>query len=654
MSLYKDNFDQIRSWFWNECPNSICRSAALPKIVYASGGGYEETLVLQCPDCHLSLEMKTVWEPELDRKIINEAAELTAKKIFCPYLSIGMPKDNTIVFRCRADSTRECFGRDFNKCYSYNHQKCKEFYIEGDLEKAELVANKSMKLFRKDWPASDYLMGIYTLLKIRMKKDAIGWQGWIDGIIDSYDNKGYPEIAARICLVLAHDYEMSEYWQKSAHFDEKTIKKLSVAPLNESFFQKRKRINRKIEYEALFFEASAMASSNRVSQLKQAQAKWHELYSRTRRPFHYCRALENAIKINPNKATSIYKEIGAFLEDISGKTKNEYHKKYFEGFSKYYQALSIFHEASTTPNIAKRHSEIKKAINLLEEAKNIEIEIGHRNERILGMICALNAYLRIEQFEQTKNPVFLQEAFEHIETEAASHYPIVTGLIHELLKIVDHLINVRPSDQDKISVISFAKTKLKDYSRLLETHSLDIGYEKFLDYQRSYLDTYIKMIENEIITVSRRSATLSNILQVLLKFKELVERQVFEAFRLTPKPLEEIGRCLVQTALNSAFSTQIFTFKEVPTGKGRMDILLICKGSKIPFEIKIWNSSVYFEKGLSQLSSYMQSENVKHGFYLVFDNRKEADRSVFHQKTKAGIVTVMFIAINPQSPTSSA
>ena len=419
MYWYKDNFEQIRSWFWKECPNSACKSADAPKMVSASGGGYEETLGLQCPKCHFSLEIKTNWEPEVGKKVVNEAAKFTGGKTFCPYLSIRMPKDNVIILKCRADSTRECFGRDFNNCYSYQHQKSKELYIDGDSGNAEIAANRAMELFRKDSPDYDYLMGIDILVKIRMRKDAMGWQGWIDNIIDSYDKKGYPEISARICQMLAHDYEVSEYWPKSAHFYEKAIEKMTFAPVNESYFHKTKRMNRKIEYEALHFEAAAMSSPNRVALFKQAEAKWRELHSRTGRPLHHCRALENSAKIDPQKAASIYREIGAFVADVSDKAKNPYYKKYYEGFSKYYQGLSNFYEASLNPDIGKRLSQIKKSINLLEEAKDIEIEIGHKNERILGMICAFKAYLCIEQFERMKDPAFLRRAKEYIKTEMA-------------------------------------------------------------------------------------------------------------------------------------------------------------------------------------------------------------------------------------------
>jgi hypothetical protein len=159
---------------------------------------------------------------------------------------------------------------------------------------------------------------------------------------------------------LAHDYEISEYWPKSAYFFEKAIKKFSVVPSNESYFDERKRTVKKTKYEARLFEILAVSSRDqKVVLLEQAQEKWRQLYSQTQNPLNYCRALEDSAKAHPEKAASIYAEMYSFLVDISDKMTNEYYKKYYDGFSKYYQGLSFFTKQAETKILTKGNCKLK-------------------------------------------------------------------------------------------------------------------------------------------------------------------------------------------------------------------------------------------------------------------------------------------------------
>ena len=79
-------------------------------------------------------------------------------------------------------------------------------------------------------------------------------------------------------------------------------------------------------------------------------------------------------------------------------------------------------------------------------------------------------------------------------------------------------------------------------------------------------------------------------------------------------------------------------YPEVPTGRGRMDIILLHQKRKYIIETKLWGGEKRYQEGKKQLANYLKSEQVDEGYYLVFDYRKRAveerrERENIHQKT---------------------
>ncbi|MBF0101584.1 MAG: AAA-like domain-containing protein [Desulfobacterales bacterium] len=63
------------------------------------------------------------------------------------------------------------------------------------------------------------------------------------------------------------------------------------------------------------------------------------------------------------------------------------------------------------------------------------------------------------------------------------------------------------------------------------------------------------------------------------------------------------------------------TFIEVPSGKGRTDILILYKRKSYIIETKRFVSQHYFNQGKAQLLEYMKSERLSDGYYVVFSNK---------------------------------
>ena len=63
-------------------------------------------------------------------------------------------------------------------------------------------------------------------------------------------------------------------------------------------------------------------------------------------------------------------------------------------------------------------------------------------------------------------------------------------------------------------------------------------------------------------------------------------------------------------------------YMEVPTGRGRMDLLILHNEKKYIVETKIWRSERGYTEGKQQLAAYLSTEDVTEGYYVVFDHRE--------------------------------
>jgi type II secretory pathway predicted ATPase ExeA len=60
------------------------------------------------------------------------------------------------------------------------------------------------------------------------------------------------------------------------------------------------------------------------------------------------------------------------------------------------------------------------------------------------------------------------------------------------------------------------------------------------------------------------------------------------------------------------------TYVEVPSGRGRTDILIRYQGQSNLIETKVYSDNTYFKKGKGQLADYLKSEALDEGYYVVF------------------------------------
>ena len=94
-------------------------------------------------------------------------------------------------------------------------------------------------------------------------------------------------------------------------------------------------------------------------------------------------------------------------------------------------------------------------------------------------------------------------------------------------------------------------------------------------------------------------------------------------------PQEYVGQHLLYASLD-LFVRVVGAnmFLEVPTGRGRMDLLIIHNARKYIVETKIWEGVRRYEAGKKQLVAYLKLEDAMAGYYVVFDHHQAPEPRV--------------------------
>jgi len=99
---------------------------------------------------------------------------------------------------------------------------------------------------------------------------------------------------------------------------------------------------------------------------------------------------------------------------------------------------------------------------------------------------------------------------------------------------------------------------------------------------------------------------------------------------------EKQARTLLSTWLSSRFGHDIYTFEEISSGAGRIDIFVISPaGEKAIIELKMCGnrySLKYAIEGIEQLEHYMKNKKTQTGYLVVFDSRTRDYSKGFGQR----------------------
>ena len=106
-------------------------------------------------------------------------------------------------------------------------------------------------------------------------------------------------------------------------------------------------------------------------------------------------------------------------------------------------------------------------------------------------------------------------------------------------------------------------------------------------------------------------------------FRDFIARAGFRILQVPETPQEFIGQHLLFAYLDQFVNgVNGAMYMEVPTGRGRMDLLILHNERKYIVETKIWRSDRLYTEGKRQLAAYLLTEGVTEGYYVVFDHRE--------------------------------
>ena len=111
--------------------------------------------------------------------------------------------------------------------------------------------------------------------------------------------------------------------------------------------------------------------------------------------------------------------------------------------------------------------------------------------------------------------------------------------------------------------------------------------------------------------------------RLLDNFRDFIARAGYRILQVPETPQEFIGQHLLFAYLDQfVVSVNGAMYMEVPTGRGRMDLIVFHNQRKYVVETKIWRSERSYTQGKQQLAAYLATEGVTEGYYVVFDHRE--------------------------------
>ena len=114
--------------------------------------------------------------------------------------------------------------------------------------------------------------------------------------------------------------------------------------------------------------------------------------------------------------------------------------------------------------------------------------------------------------------------------------------------------------------------------------------------------------------------------RLIENFKDFIARAGFRILQVPDTPQEFVGQYLLFAYLDEFVKiVGAAMYLEVPTGRGRADLVISYSRQTYIVETKVWRSERNYQAGKQQLATYLKSESATEGYYVVFDYRENPD-----------------------------
>ncbi|MBM7557290.1 AAA-like domain-containing protein [Halanaerobacter jeridensis] len=160
---------------------------------------------------------------------------------------------------------------------------------------------------------------------------------------------------------------------------------------------------------------------------------------------------------------------------------------------------------------------------------------------------------------------------------------------------------------------------LKNDNGLIKIHNR-IYEQRIYNYLSSKLETSVDMS-----TYNYRDSFITK--EGYLDFEKILNKfQLFFKEQYSKKDkefLERNGRLIFLAFIKPIINGKGFDFKEVQISEEkRLDVVITYLDRKYVVELKIWRGEKYHQKGLAQLTDYLNKQNVDQGYLISFNFNK--------------------------------
>lgn len=261
-----------------------------------------------------------------------------------------------------------------------------------------------------------------------------------------------------------------------------------------------------------------------------------------------------------------------------------------------------------------------------------------------GLVCALCHYLVTEMVPDRSQPVTM-----------AAFYPTLRHFLTERFdKNIVNIVQKAREKRDFMLRVLFGETPIP-----FTVDNPDIAYlfaHGVVDNRDGEVDIPVPLYGKRLIAAFRPAlngeahhftavhdnfrdyvtADGLNLPAILNKYRDYVQRRGFHAF--DTEQLKEGAWHYSLDGFINFFIERLggMTFVEVPSGRGRTDILILHQDRKYLIETKVFSDQYYFQQGKQQLADYLDTEGLTEGYYVVFSNRHRKEDTLYFVDTIDG------------------
>lgn len=170
---------------------------------------------------------------------------------------------------------------------------------------------------------------------------------------------------------------------------------------------------------------------------------------------------------------------------------------------------------------------------------------------------------------------------------------------------------------DMYGVLQGEKGRTKIHNRVYE--------QRIYNYMASKMETSGEVKFDHVSTSYIEKDGTLDIEKTIKKFQEFMKEQYSAKDKAF---LERNSRLLFLAFIRPIINGRGFDFKEVQISEEkRLDIVITFRNKKYIVELKIWRGEAYHKEGIGQLCDYLDRQNERIGYLLIYDLRKESGRA---------------------------